>query len=236
VYADEEAEARRLFGTEESEEKEGEGDPRKGVHWDENVVDNQKRTEEKKKKQPIKRQASFNQMMNESRVLNEADEFNEIYKGQETEKVWIDFGKQNSNVMRYDPETKPQLDFNGHRLYYMLPPSHFLKPANVVFFEIINLSSKNSCQDEIVAWGALPIVNGEFELNTGKFKIPMLVGSPIWTANKFKDIEARYRRNIDEWLCNLYVEVKKVELFDFRMHAEKIEFTVPKKFKQLIDK
>ena len=37
-------------------------------------------------------------------------------------------------------------------------------------------------------------------------------------------------RNIDEWLCNLYIEVKKIELFDFRFHEEKIEFLVPKKF------
>jgi len=23
-------------------------------------------------------------------------------------------------------------------------------------------------------------------------------------------------RNIDEWLCNIYVDVKKIEMFDFR--------------------
>lgn len=138
--------------------------------------------------------------------------------------------------MRYDPESKSQMDFNGHKLYNMLPPTMLLKPSNVLFFEIINLSSKDATHDEVVAWGALPIVNGEFEVNQGKFKIPMLVGSPDFSANKFKDIESKYRRNVDEWLCNLYVEVKKVELFDFRMHAEKIEFTVPKKYKQLIDK
>ena len=39
-------------------------------------------------------------------------------------------------------------------------------------------------------------------------------------------------RNIDEWLCNLYIQVKKVDLFDFRYHEEKIEFLVPKKFQK----
>jgi len=154
--------------------------------------------------------------MHESRITNDNEEYDKMYKGMQTEKVWIDFGKVNSNVMRYDPERKSQLDFDGHKLYYMLPPSVFLKPSNVVVFEIVNLSSKNTCKDEIVAWGALPIVNGEFEVNQGKFKLPMLAGNIDFNTNKFKDIEQKYRRNVDEWLCNLYVEIKKVELFDFR--------------------
>ena len=37
-------------------------------------------------------------------------------------------------------------------------------------------------------------------------------------------------RNIDEWLCNLYIEVKTVELLDFRFHEERIQFLVPPKF------
>ena len=40
-------------------------------------------------------------------------------------------------------------------------------------------------------------------------------------------------RNVDEWLCNLYIDVKKIELFDFRQHEEKIEFVVPKKLQRL---
>ena len=43
-------------------------------------------------------------------------------------------------------------------------------------------------------------------------------------------------RNIDEWLCNLYIEVKKIELFDFRYHEEKIEFQIPKKFLKEFEK
>ena len=60
--------------------------------------------------------------------------------------------------------------------------------------------------------------------------MPILYGSVDFDTNKFKDIEQKYMRNIDEWLCNLYIEVKKIELFDFRFHEEKIEFLVPKKF------
>lgn len=118
----------------------------------------------------------------------------------------------------------------------MLPPSSALSPANVLIFELIYLTSKNTCKDLVVGWGAFPIVNGDFEVNTGKFKLPLLYGQIDWQVNKFKDIEQRYMRNIDEWLCNLYIDVKKVDLFDFRFHEEKIEFTIPKKWmKRLAD-
>jgi hypothetical protein len=43
-------------------------------------------------------------------------------------------------------------------------------------------------------------------------------------------------RNIDEWLCNLYIEVKKIELFDFRDHSESIKFKIPKKILRLLEK
>lgn len=85
-----------------------------------------------------------------------------------------------------------------------------------------------------MGWGALPLVNGEFDINTGKFKVPMIYGDIDFSTNKFKDLEQKYIRNVDEWLCNLYIEVKKIQLFDFRQHEEKIEFTVPKKLQRLI--
>jgi hypothetical protein len=34
----------------------------------------------------------------------------------------------------------------------------------------------------------------------------------------------------------MYIEVKKIELFDFREHEEKIEFKIPKKFIKLLEK
>ena len=122
------------------------------------------------------------------------------------------------------------MDFNGHKLYYMLPPSSSLAPSNVIIFEIVYLSSKDTANDIVVGWGAFPIVNGEFAINAGKFKVPILYGGVDFDTNKFKDIEQKYKRNIDEWLCNLYIQVKKIELFDFRFHEEKIEFLVPKEY------
>jgi hypothetical protein len=163
-------------------------------------------------------------------------DFNEKYKGMDTEKVWIDFGKANTNVEQYDAiKHDSELNFEGHKLYCMLPPSLELIPSNVILFELIYLSSKATFKDEVKAWGAFPIVNGDFEISTGKFKVPMLYGDIDFSTNKFKDIEQKYNRNVDEWLCNLYIQVKKIDLFDFRMHEEKIEFVVPKKYKKAFD-
>jgi hypothetical protein len=55
----------------------------------------------------------------------------------------------------------------------------------------------------------------------------MINGTTNFDMNKFKDIETRYHRNLDEWLCNLYIEVKQFELQDFKVHSEKIEFKIP---------
>ena len=65
--------------------------------------------------------------------------------------------------------------------------------------------------------------------------MPILYGKIDYSTNKFKDIEKKYMKNIDEWLCNLYVQVKKIELFDFRYHEEKIEFLVPKKWQKALE-
>jgi len=50
---------------------------------------------------------------------------------------------------------------------------------------------------------------------------------------KFKDVEAKYKRNVDEWLCNLYIESRQIELLDFKMHKEKIEFRIPREDRPL---
>lgn len=59
-----------------------------------------------------------------------------------------------------------------------------------------------------MAWGAFPLVNGDFQINKGKFKVPLMNGRVDYSANKFKDIEKKYCRNVDEWLANLYIEVR----------------------------
>ena len=109
-----------------------------------------------------------------------------------------------------------------------MPPANALVPSNVILFELIWLSSQTSKKDFVMGWGAFPLVNGAFQLNEGKFKLPLLNGKIDFWVNKFKDIETKYRRNVDEWLCNMYIEIRKIPMLDFRKHKEKIEFRVDK--------
>lgn len=160
--------------------------------------------------------------------------FDELYGGNKGERVWLDFGKGTSNVMKYDPMRSTNISYNNHKLYFMLPPKARLSPSMVVMFELVYLSGKDPSRDEVQGWGALPVVNGDFDINTGKFKVPLLYGSVDYSTNKFKDIENKFKRNVDEWLCNLYIDVKRIKMFDFRQHEEKIEFIVPKKLQRLL--
>ena len=196
---------------------------KKGVKWDAGVVDKRRQSLLKNKqatqimiqmqKDELIKNSKDNQKtgllsnaLRKTKIGFDLNEMKEIYKGCETEKVWIDFGKANTNVKRYNAATCDScLNFEGHKLYYMLPPSLELIPSNVIIFELLYLSSKSTCKDEVKAWGAFPIVNGDFEINSGKFKVPLLAGEIDFSTNKFKDIEQKYNRNIDEWLCNLYI-------------------------------
>jgi hypothetical protein len=84
---------------------------------------------------------------------------------------------------------KRQIDYNNHKMYFMLPPCVDLSPSNVIMFELVYLSSKDTNTDMVMGWGALPIVNGDFEISTGKFKVPFLYGGIDFDTNKFKDVE-----------------------------------------------
>ena len=122
-----------------------------------------------------------------------------------------------------DPENREQeLNFQAHQIYFVLPPDLELQPSNVIIFELVYLSNESSSHDTIMGWGCYPIVNGEFQINEGKFKIPLIRGSCNYSCDSFKNIEEIYRRNVDEWLANLYVEIRKRDLVDFKEYESRI--------------
>ena len=57
----------------------------------------------------------------------------------------------------------------------LVPP--VIEPSNVLLFELIMLQSDTVPKDYVVGWGVFPLVNSEFELNTGPFKVPLLFGA-----------------------------------------------------------
>lgn len=84
----------------------------------------------------------------------------------------------------------------------VLVPSRLqILPTMVYCFQILDFNSV------IVGEGYFPIINNVFELNEGKFKVPMIRSSLKSSIDKFSGIESLYRSNIDEWLCNLYFQI-----------------------------
>jgi len=188
----------------------------------------------------------------QSKVANFREDIAELKKKKNVEQVWIDFGKQHTKIKHYDPADDEngndgELNFldpqhegekcshgpevpecPGHQIYFVMPPDLELIPSNVMIFELIYLSSKSSSDDVVMGWGAFPLVNGDFQCNQGKFLVPLINGDIDYTIDSFKTIEGKYRRNIDEWLGNLYVDIKKVELNDFREYESRICLTTKK--------
>lgn len=99
----------------------------------------------------------------------------------------------------------------------LLAPSETeIRPSNVLCFELVkkNVSGLSEmvggAMYEVHGWGMLPLINASSDLIEGKFKLPLMLGELDTTFDKFSDFEGAYARNLDEWLSNCYVEVRKI--------------------------
>ncbi len=103
-------------------------------------------------------------------------------------------------------------------------------------FELILLDNKlASTTDRVYAWGAFPLTNYDMNINEGKFKLPLILGKYNRDIDKFKDIEGKIKRNIDEWVCNLYINVRQLRVEECKGHKEKLEFVIPEHQRDLVD-
>lgn len=127
----------------------------------------------------------------------------------EYKQVMLNFQKNFSSLQNFDqPIEDEELEFEN-KVYFMIPHDHIIEPSYIIMFELILLDEKlSSTSDRVVAWGAYPLVN------RGKFKVPLIRGKYNPNVDKFKDIEGRYMKNIDEWVCNLYFELRDIKLVE----------------------
>ncbi|CAG9314511.1 unnamed protein product [Blepharisma stoltei] len=88
-------------------------------------------------------------------------------------------------------------------LLVLAPSEIAITPTMVYCFQLLDSLGA------VVGEGYFPLINNCFELVEGKFKVPILRNSIRSSIDKFSDLEALYRRNIDEWLCNLYFQTHK---------------------------
>lgn len=140
----------------------------------------------------------------------------------EFKQVMLNFQKNFSSLQPHEePNKEEELEFCD-KIYFLIPHNSIIEPSYIVMFELILLDEKlSSTSDRVVAWGAYPL------LKRGKFKVPLIRGKYDPYVDKFKDIEGKYMRNIDEWICNLYFEMRDIRLVECIGHKEFMEFPVP---------
>lgn len=89
--------------------------------------------------------------------------------------------------------------------------------TNILLFQLVLLESDQVDQDYVIGWGAFPLLNSDFALNEGKYKIPLMFGNVDPTVDQFGKFEKKMMRDLDEWLCNAYFEIEKVNLRDLKV-------------------
>ena len=93
-------------------------------------------------------------------------------------------------------------------LFALCPSTSQIRPANAFVFELFRLSEPDFPRDEVVAWGVLPMCDENFGVVQGCFRVPMVRGALDRTIDRHGTIEELYARDLSQWLCNMYVEVR----------------------------
>ncbi len=68
-----------------------------------------------------------------------------------------------------------------------------------------------------MGWGVFPLVNSDFDLNEGKFKVPLLFGNLDPNMDRYELIEEQMMSDLDNWTANLYFEIERVKLMDLKI-------------------
>uniref|UniRef100_A0A7S3JVJ2 Uncharacterized protein n=1 Tax=Aureoumbra lagunensis TaxID=44058 RepID=A0A7S3JVJ2_9STRA len=92
-------------------------------------------------------------------------------------------------------------------IFCLLPNQKDIKPENILIFEIFRLADKRNFRDTIVGFFALPIINHEFEIIHGKFKLPVFRGLPQ-TYTSWSCMHQKLYAGLNTWLGNIYLEIR----------------------------
>ncbi|XP_060756072.1 uncharacterized protein ofcc1 isoform X2 [Neoarius graeffei] len=102
----------------------------------------------------------------------------------------------------------------NQNLHMVLPASCDLLPSTVLMFRLLSMPSKQCAVSAVVAWGVFPVCDCSLTLIQGRFRTPLLRGCPNSAIDQFSKIEQLLSADLDNWLCNLYFQVKKLQQKD----------------------
>ncbi|XP_041923944.1 uncharacterized protein ofcc1 isoform X2 [Alosa sapidissima] len=95
-------------------------------------------------------------------------------------------------------------------IYAVLPAPCDVLPCSVLLFRLLSLPGECSHVSAVVSWAAFPVCDASLRIVQGKFKSPFLRGRPDPNIDQFRKIESLVSTDVDNWLCNLYFQVKKL--------------------------
>ena len=90
-------------------------------------------------------------------------------------------------------------------LHLLAPSEHDLHPSMLLIFELLS----HTTRDEIIGTAIFPLCNSALDYSQGQFKTPILRGILHRRVHQFSEMERLYSANVDDWLCNLYFEIRK---------------------------
>ena len=124
-------------------------------------------------------------------------------------------GRYFNNCLRFEETLK--LD---------IPSEAKLSSSMALSFELFMLKNRTVKFDKPVAYSYFPLINSDFQVSEGKFKTTMMKGTIDLSVEKYSDMEAKYRRHIDDWLCNLYFSTKVTE------SPEEVQIKLPEQYEE----
>ncbi|XP_051909950.1 uncharacterized protein ofcc1 [Hippocampus zosterae] len=98
----------------------------------------------------------------------------------------------------------------NQNLFMILPPACEILPHMVLIFRLTASPGQSGYMKSVPAWGAFPICGPSLGLLHGRYKTPLLRGEPSTQVDQFRQIEALISSDLDNWLCNLYFQIRKL--------------------------
>ncbi|XP_064875132.1 uncharacterized protein ofcc1 [Oncorhynchus nerka] len=95
-------------------------------------------------------------------------------------------------------------------LFTILPASCDMLPSMVLLFRLLGLTGERSPVGTTLGWAAFPVCHATLTTVQGRFKTPILRGLPHPHLDQFRKIEGLMSADLDNWLCNLYFQVRKL--------------------------
>uniref|UniRef100_A0A4W5NIY0 Orofacial cleft 1 candidate gene 1 protein n=1 Tax=Hucho hucho TaxID=62062 RepID=A0A4W5NIY0_9TELE len=95
-------------------------------------------------------------------------------------------------------------------LFTILPASCDMLPSMVLLFRLLGLTGERSQVGTTLGWAAFPVCHATLTTVQGCFKTPILRGLPQPHFDQFRKIEGLMSADLDNWLCNLYFQVRKL--------------------------